>query len=89
VGLEDLFLALEVVVERALRAADLGRDGRHRGGVEAFFQEHLGGDVEDRLAAGVAIQAGFDVVVMHELFPTVRYGRLDYSAAEAYLHSSI
>jgi hypothetical protein len=53
-GVEQLFLALEVGVERALRPAQAGGDHRHGRGVEAFFEEDFPRGLQNPLPALVA-----------------------------------
>src|SRR5205814_1361515 len=48
--LEQLFLALEVDVERALRDAGLAGDVAHAGGVEPLRQEHRARALDDLAA---------------------------------------
>src|SRR6185437_5948139 len=54
---EQLLLGAEVVVERALRAAELGGDLRHRRGAVSAGQERLARHGDDRAALGVAARA--------------------------------
>src|SRR5579875_37006 len=54
---EDVFLALEVVVERGLRDAEPLGDVAQRGLVVALLGEQLEGDVEDPLARRAACRA--------------------------------
>src|SRR5262249_48464577 len=49
---EDLFLVLELQVERRARHAGLGRDVLHRGAAEAVVREAREGGSQDALARG-------------------------------------
>ncbi len=50
IGHEQLFLALEVVIKRAFRSAELGSDRRHRRRRITLDDKDFAGDVENQLA---------------------------------------
>ena len=57
-GLEQLLLALEIDVERALGDAGLARDLAHAGGIEALGQEHRPRALDDLAPLGAVLADG-------------------------------